>query len=53
MFRIPNDLKIRLQIHSRRTRMSMAAIIYNALMQYLDLKDGEPNFEYVQDLPPP
>jgi predicted DNA-binding protein len=36
MFRLNPQDKARLQAYSARTRISMSAIIYNALMHYLD-----------------
>jgi hypothetical protein len=36
MFRLNDADKARLEAYSERTRISMSAIIYNALMHYLD-----------------
>jgi predicted transcriptional regulator len=41
MFRLNPQDKARLQAYSARTRISMSAIIYNALMHYLDENESQ------------
>jgi len=40
MFRLNPTDKTRLEAYSKRTRISMSAIIYNALIHYLDEHEG-------------
>jgi len=41
MFRLNPTDKARLMAYSQRTRISMSAIIYNALMHYLDENESQ------------